>query len=682
MSDESVIASSPMRRRLSADGLRRAVGRLWKILLPPPSRTTDEWADQNRELPPGNAEPGRWRSSRTPYMIAIVRAFGMRGVKMVIAVLAGQMGKTENLLNVIGHRLDDDPKPILYIAPTQKLSESISSDRAMKMFRSARALWEKVAKGKQNKITEKWVSGVRLGFGWAGSATEISSHPAALVIVDERDRMEDVKGEGDPVEMARTRISTYTVEGKVGVVSTPTEGSVTVTVDEHGFERWGDLDLPDDEAVALASPIWKLWQEGTRHEWAWPCPECDAFFVPRLKHLLIPEDATPARAKKEARLACPHCGALIAEESKKRMNERGVFVAPGQRIVDGRVVGKAAENEVVSFWVSGLCSPWKTFGDRARAIVAARRSGSPGRIRGVTNLDFGELYALAGEGPEWRAVLELREGYASGVVPEGVQVLTCGVDVQKNRLVYAVRGWGWNSESWLIDAGELWGETKYDAVWLELAGLLDRDFDGSKIRMMLVDSGYNPSEQDRNPDNQIYTFCRRHRGRAAPSKGHDVQEKPFKMSKIDVSFRGKIFKNGLDLWHLDTDYFKSWIHARLAWLEGAPGGWHLPSDATEDYARQLTAEVRALQGATARWTKVRRANHFLDAETLNVAAAHILRLHALPKPASAQEAPDGAEPAQAGEPTAAPVAAPAPAVAAQRPAFVPRRPGFVTGWRR
>ncbi len=658
-------------------------------MAPPPPRTADQWADQVRILPDGTAEPGPFRSARTPYMIPIVRAFRAPGVKTVIGVLAAQMGKTENVLNVIGHRLDDDPTPILYVSPTQKLTESMSSDRFTKMFRSARSLWDKLAHGKLNKLTEKWVAGVRLGFGWAGSKTELSSHPAGLVMLDERDRMEDVQGEGDPFEMARARISTYRA-GCVGVISTPTRGNAAAAVNpESGLEHWADLDTPDEQAMAAASPIWKLWQEGTRREWAWPCPDCGEYFIPRLKHLWWPDGATPAQAKREARLVCPHCGVHIHDERKAAMNARGLYVGPGQRVEQGSAVGDVAANETESFWVSGLASPWKSFGDRARAYVAAVRSGSPGRIRGVVNLEFGELQRQGADVPDWREVQELARPYERGVVAEGGQRLTCGVDVQKNRLVYSVRAWGWRSESWLVEAGELWGETKHPEVWEELDELLDRDFDGQRIRMMLVDSGYNPGERDRNPDNLIYIFCRRHRRRAWPSKGHDTQEKPFKSSKIDISINGKIIKHGLDLWHLDTDYFKSWVHERLDWPEDKPGGWHLHAEVSDEYCRQIVAEARMVSETTGKvlWERIRRENHWLDCEGLNAAAAHILRLHALQRPASLRKADEedaSARPAQKSAKPAPEVTKAAERVEPprKRPAFPRPRGGFVTGWRR
>ena len=518
--------------------------------------------------------------------------------------MGSQMGKTEALLNLIGWRLDDDPCPVLYISPTQRQAESISRDRLGKMLRTTPSLWAKLHKGQADKLSEKWVSGVRLGFGWAGSATELSSHPAGLAVLDERDRMgEDTQGEGDPVALAEARTATFP-DGKVIVCSTPTlEG---------------------------ASPIWALFEEGTRFRWAWPCPDCGSYFVPEFKLLRWPEGCTPHRALKEARLGCPECGSLIEDRHRPEMNRCGLFLGPGERVdPDGKVHGEMIESDTASFWVSGLCSPWRTWGQRAKSFLEAHRSRTPGRVQAVINTGFGELYHLSGEAPDWQRVAELREGYSSGTVPAGVRLLTCGVDVQKDRLIYAIRGWGANFESWLIEQGELWGETEHDFVWTELSGLLQKSRGGHHIGRMFVDSGFKPGST-RGADNQVYAFCRRFRNRAFPTKGHDSQDKPLKTSLIDVSDRGRIIKHGLQLWHLDSDYFKSWVHARVQWPQGESGAFHLPVDCTDDYCQQLVAEQRLVK-ATGRvvWIKTRRDNHYLDCEVLNAAAAHTLGVHTL-----------------------------------------------------
>lgn len=605
-----------------------SLSRIWKdsadIMRPPPLRFPDEWADSCRKLPPGSAEPGPFRSNRTPYVIPIVRACVDPRYRRVVVVMGSQMGKTDGIqLNLIGHRLDDDPVPVLYIGPTRSNVEKVIEPRAVKMFRSAGTLWQKLAKGKKSSKTYKVIAGVSLRFAWSGSATELASEPACLVLVDERDRMEnDVGGEGDPVEIADARNSTYP-DGKTVVTSSPTIGSTKTFIHpETGFEHW---EVSED----IHSPTWKLWQEGTRHEWALPCPECDEYFIPRFKLLSWPEGSTPNQALREAKLACPHCGALAEDKHKANMNKKGVFVAPGQRVVKGKVKGDIPDNETATFWASGLCTPWRSFGQRAKAFLEATRSGDPGRIQAVINTGLGELYGLKGDAPKWEMVTDLREGYDFDAVPEGVRVITGAVDVQKDRLYYEVRGWGLNYESWQIRHGELWGETEHDPVWQQLAEVLDQSFGEYRIRLMLIDSGYRPGDKDKIPTNQVYMFCRRFKGRVLPTKGHDTLSKPLKPSKIDVNIGGKVIKNGLQLWHVDTDFFKSWVYARLEWPKGESGAWHLSRETTDDYCQQVVSEGRAVKSSgRVVWIK-HGENHYLDCAVLNVCAAHVLQLHTL-----------------------------------------------------
>lgn len=571
-------------------------------------------------------------------MVPIMRAFADPRYRRIVAVMGAQMGKTEAFWNAIGWRLDDDPTPILYIGPTQKLTESMSSDRVMKMLRSVPSLWDKLEKGKKNKITEKFIGGVRLGFAWAGSPTELAGHPAGLVMLDERDRMENsVGGEGDPGELAEARIATYP-DGKLAFVSTPTEGTVEVARHEStGIEHW-------KVAEAVQSPIWRLWQEGSRHEWSVPCPECGEYFVPRFRHLHWPKDSTPHQALKSASLTCINCGGLVDHAQMHGMNAAGRFVAPGQRVEKGgAVVGEAPATETASYWVSGLCSPWQTFGQRARDFLRAVKAGDQNKVRTVINTRFGELYAERGDAPSWERVMALRTDYVMGDVPESVLGLTAGVDVQKDRLIYVVRGWTYSSGAYLIDFGELWGDTEQPDVWASLAEVLTTPYGTKHIRRALIDSGYRPTP--------VYAFCRQW-AVALPSKGHaDTHSKPVNIVPIDITLSGKTIKRGAQLCHVNVGFFKGMIHGRIEWPADQPGAWHLPSDVSEDYARQIVAESRVpLPSGTVIWKRHDPENHALDCEVYAAAAARSLgwdRLRA-PAPVVSQPAPTApvARPAQ------------------------------------
>lgn len=582
----------------------------------PRARTPDIWADENRRLPPGSAEPGPWRSSRSPYMIPIVRACVLPKNKRVIGVMGSQMGKTAGLLNVIGQRLDDDPAPIIYVGPTRNNIDNVIEPKIMEMIKGVATLWTKMSKGKRATKTHKRIAGVSLRLAWAGSPTELASDSAVIVMVDERDRMEDnIKGEGDVIELAEARTSTYP-DGRVLATSTPTIGNVDTFIHlVTGIEHWAVSDT-------VGSPIWRLWQEGTRHEWAWPCPHCGDYFIPRFKHLVWPEKSTPDEARVHAKLACSRCGALITDEFKAQMNKRGVYIAPGQSVTkDGEIIGEAdtINSDTASFWVSGLCSfsSKKSFGFLAKKFLAAAKSGEEERIQGVINTDFGELFKIGGDAPEWTVVAERKRGYKQGEVPQGVNLLTAGVDVQKNRLVYVVRGWGSRFESWLIEQGEFWGETDKPEVWQELSELAASTWHGQMLSRMTVDSGYQTQ--------MVYQFCRLHKNLALAAKGHDTLDKPFKKTDIDVNVRGKVIPSGLQLWHFNSDQMKSWVHSRVEWPHDQPGGWWLPDDISDDYCKQIVAEQRSVKpSGKVVWVQIKKDNHFLDAEALAYLAAKII----------------------------------------------------------
>jgi len=504
------------------------------------------------------------------------------------------MGKTEMLFNYLGYRLDDDPVPILFVSPTQKLVESVSNTRVNPMLRSASNLWSKVAKGKAFKVAEKMISGIRLGFAWAGSPTELSSHPAGIVFLDERDRMEDdVGGEGDPVELSEARTSTYP-NGKIIVTSTPT--------------------------IEGASAIWKLYEQGTQSRWSWPCPHCQKFFVPMFSILKWPEKATPTQALKNSWVECPHCQGEVRNEHKEEMNANGKYISDNEEEGGG----------VASFWVSGLASPWRTFGQRAKAFLDAVRSGEPGKIQAVVNTAFGELWVMSGEAPPWEKVANLRGGYKLGEVPLGVQRLTMGADIHKNRIDWVIRGWGYGSESWLIDYGEIEGLTLYNEPWSELSIILSKEYGGFTISRAFVDSGYKPGTRA-TPVNMVYAFCRRHPGLAFPTKGHAAQDKPLRSAVVDVSPGGRAVKIGLTLWHVDSDEMKRWVHGKVEWEPGQIGFWHLPEDASNDYCKQIVAEERVTKpSGQVVWVK-KGANHLLDCESLAYAAAFSQNFQNLPK---------------------------------------------------
>lgn len=575
-------------------------------LAPPPNRYADQWADANRILPEGTARPGKWRTDFVPWTRAIYRALHVDSpYRTVVIAMGSQMSKTELILNVIGHRFDDGPyMPALYIGPTQKQVSSMSRERFATMIATTPALNRKLAKGQDDKITEKFIGGVRLGFAWAGSATELASHPAGLVFVDERDRMKsDVGGEGDPVALARGRMKTFQSRAKLGIVSTPT--------------------------IEGASPIWTLYEEGTMMKWSWPCRHCNAWFTPGINLLKYDKDAPLAEIEEMACIVCPECGSQHVESDKHALNQAGDYLPHRlEKNGDHKRIAEPIKSSTASFWASGLAS-WQEWGIAASLLAAAYRSNDPDTIQGVINVEFGELYKLKGSAPEYGQVLALKTPAKPGSVPSWARLVTMGSDVQKDGIFYTIRAWGPDNLSQLIRHGFIAGNTAADDVWLQWMNVLNQMHEGRYlIDRCFVDSGYNPGrDRFKRPEHKVYNMCRRTQLRAMPSKGYSEREKPLEVTRVDVNAAGRTIVGGVMLWRINTDYYKSWLHAQIDLEDGVAPNWLLHAGVDVDYCKQIVAEELVIKPSGKRiWVcPAHRPNHFLDCEVLAKAAADSLQ---------------------------------------------------------
>jgi phage terminase large subunit GpA-like protein len=430
------------------------------------------------------------------------------GYRRAVAVTSAQSGKTDSMLDIIGARLDQRPAPILYVGPTKEFLTDQFEPRLMALLDEADTLANKVVRGRRMKKTLKHVAGVRLRLAHAGSSTALKSDPAALALIDEYDEMmASVKGQGDVLGLVEARGETY-ADFVTAITSTPARGLVEIEPDDaSGLEFWA-RSSPED----LESPIWKLWQEGTRHHWAWPCRSCADYFIPRFKQLRWPKTASPAQAKQAATLECPRCGAQHVETDKVWMNARGAMVAPGQQVTlkddAAHVTGAPADSSTLSMWTSGLCSPFVTWGQRAETYLTALQSGDHDRIQTAMNAGFGECYAMTASGdvPDWQEIMERRQPYRSGDVPAGGLRLVMGVDVQKFSLVYVIRAFGARGTSWLIENGHLYGPTEDDDVWSALADLMLTPVGGMQIEKVFIDSGFRPDKPELGNEHKVYHY--------------------------------------------------------------------------------------------------------------------------------------------------------------------------------
>ena len=196
---------------------------------PDPDLTVSAWADQHRWLSSrASAEPGRYRTARTPYLREIMDALSPgHPAQRITFMKAAQVGATEAGNNWIGFVIHHAPGPMLAVLPTVEMAKRSSRGRIDPLIEDSAALKERVKPARSrdagNSMLSKEFPGGILVLTGANSATGLRSMPARYVFLDEVDAYPaSADEEGDPVTLAEARTTTFAHRRKVFMVSTPT----------------------------------------------------------------------------------------------------------------------------------------------------------------------------------------------------------------------------------------------------------------------------------------------------------------------------------------------------------------------------------------------------------------------------------------------------------------------------
>src|SRR6202163_570246 len=98
---------------------------------PDPVLSVSEWADKYRTLSQrASAEPGPWRTDRTPYLREIMDCLSPSSpVEKVVFMKGAQIGGTEAGNNWIGYVIHHAPGPMLAVQPTVEMAKRWSKQR-------------------------------------------------------------------------------------------------------------------------------------------------------------------------------------------------------------------------------------------------------------------------------------------------------------------------------------------------------------------------------------------------------------------------------------------------------------------------------------------------------------------------------------------------------------------------
>lgn len=570
-----------------------------KACRPRSKLTGSEWADKYRYIAPGTSpEPGEWRTSRVPYLREPMDVSTDRTTETIVLMCSSQVGKSEFLLNVMGYYVDQEPAPQLMLQPTIEAAEAFSKERIDPTFKHSSGLKGKLEESRNegrgssrksaNTIRMKHYAGGYIAMVGSNSATGLSSRPIRILLADETDRYESIK-EGDPLALAIQRTTNFHNK-KICLVSTPT--------------------------VSGSSKIEDWFNKSDQRYYHVPCQHCGTGQSLKWSQVKWDKDDAGNVVLESSRYECEHCGEVM----------RG-YGRPDQDMLQaGWWVKTKPSSRIAGFHLSSLYSPWVELYKLVEEFTNAQAKRDKEGLMEFINLKLGEPWVeRADDEFDYEHIHKKRREYYSADLPEGVLLLTAGVDTQPNRLEVEVVGWGIDKESWGIEYKVFMGDPSQNQVWEQLDSYLQREWffeDGSSmgIACTCIDmQGHNTDDVLR------FTKPRQYR-RVFAIRGVGGEGKPF-ISKPSTNNR-----MGAVHFNIAVDSGKAAVMSRLKIEEEGAGYCHYPRDAERgydlEYFRGLLSEkleFKYINGKTSiRWVKIYERNEPLDIRNYATAAMEIL----------------------------------------------------------
>ena len=579
---------------------------------PPESLSVSEWSDQHVIIPEGSAaEPGPYRTSRTPYMREVADCFSDDEVEEIVFIKGAQVGGTQVLTNAIAWKIVHDPGPIMIIQPNKEVADRFSKERMAPLIASTPVVKALVAeptnRDSDNTIAHKGFVGGDLVIANAGSPHQLRMKAVEWLFYDEEDSYVELIGEGHPSELARVRTNTFARTRKIAHVSTP--------------------------LVAGMSRVEALFNESDRCYYFVPCPHC-----------LTPQrltwgkkgsdDEMPGGIKWQQDASgaivgpvlyqCEHCLKMIEEAAKPWMLEQGSWVSTAE----------TRRPRLRGFQISSIYSPlgWLPWSDMVVEFLNAK--GQPSKLKSFVNLHLGETWEEKGNAPAYEDLMKTAsDGHSVQAAPRDVAVVTMGVDVQVDRLEWEYWGWAKGMRRVSLNRDIIMGDPKLPDPWAALEAArtspIPREDGGFlHVSACAVDTGYLTED--------VYAYVRSRQPSVIAVKGGTSSDAILSESYPD-SKAGGVRKRrgaGVRLLTVDVGRLKKDFYACLALVpnEGVwpPSSVRIPQDYNQEYFEQLTAEelrpVLSRGYLKLRWQKMRDRNEALDLAVYAEAAARNLKL--------------------------------------------------------
>lgn len=406
-----------------------------------------EWSSQIRRM----ANGGRFRFDFAPYQREMMETPYNPNVHLTVYMLASRMGKTETVMNIIGHGIAEQPRRILVMYPTISQTEKWSKETLMAELVNptpplADLIGDDSGKRKSgNTILHKLFPGGVLNAFGSNAPGEMRRAKGNLLFADEIDAFESSESdEGDPLEIFWVRGSEYPDTIKIAASYPSVRGKSKI------------------EALMLQSD-WRVWLV--------PCPHCQKEFTLHRNQLRY-DRSEPEKAWVE----CPESGCKITDAERMEMIKAGRWNAtrPFEGIAGFHGSRMMSPHPAQKGFVSHL--HWAAVEEMK--IEKAENREKAKRVL-INTFDAETYQAPEEEKPDPVGLFGECYDYLSRVsefqlnVPANVLVVTGGFDVQGDRVEFEFVGHGQFGQTYGLGYHVLSGNTLEPEVWAKVDKLLE-----------------------------------------------------------------------------------------------------------------------------------------------------------------------------------------------------------------
>lgn len=375
------------------------------ILTVEPPINLVEWAEKNRVMPRTSPAPGIWSTSTVEPARGIMLKITDPEVRHISLMTSAQILKTEALLNLTGYYIDHQPKPIVFAMPTLSMAKTFSIERLMPMINLSPKLRRLLDLERNSQFNKHFKNGSRVKIIWLGSAAEMSSFSAWLVMIDELDRVERQGREGDVVKVLENRTGSFH-KPKIATASTPT------TLDE--------------------SAIFKEFKKGSQDIFNQKCVHCKKLHEPDWKNVKF--DSEEIEPWKLAVYVCPNCKTIWDEGDRQKAIQHGEWVA---RFPERK--------KHLTFHVNKLSAAHIKIADLVEEFMEAfplLKGGDDSKMQAFWNLSLGLPWENSVELPDYKNLYKLRnQKHRYKICPENTIGISAAVDIQKDRAELLSMAW-------------------------------------------------------------------------------------------------------------------------------------------------------------------------------------------------------------------------------------------------